>query len=68
MLARNAAAKRHNADGESYLISAGNLSKSPLRSVMTVGTENLYFYINHINMPSLLRLGSQGCSSPIIMQ
>lgn len=45
------AAKLHSADKD-CLISAKNLLKSPLRSTMTVETENLNLCINY-NMPPL---------------
>lgn len=51
IFARILVAKPHSADVE-RLISASNLLKSPLRSTMSVKTENMYLYI-HYNMPPL---------------
>lgn len=46
IMARSALAKHYSADVE-RLISASNLLKSPLRSTMSIETENLYSYINY---------------------
>ncbi|CAI6371445.1 unnamed protein product [Macrosiphum euphorbiae] len=51
LLARILAAKPYSADVE-RLISASNLLKSPMRSRMSLETENMYLFINY-NMPPL---------------
>lgn len=51
LLARILAAKLHSADVERLII-ASNLLKSPMRSRMSLETENMYLFINY-NLPPL---------------